>query len=94
MDNIQKLIDAFFVDCETGSREPSEENLRAWLWFVCPAHMRAEVEPAIRADARIISARTKTIRLRVTDSEHRRIKLAADEFGQTVSQYIRDRIFY
>ena len=50
--NAIELADAFFRDCEIDNRVANEENLRAWLWFTCPAAMRRDAEKAIRADAR------------------------------------------
>ena len=49
---VNELADGFFADCETDGREPNEVNLRAWLWFTCPARLRGEVATAIRADSR------------------------------------------
>lgn len=49
---MRDLGEGFFTDCDRDGREPSETNLRAWLWFTCPAHMRPETEAAVRADAR------------------------------------------
>ncbi len=53
--NIQQiagLVDAFFADLAADGRAATEENLRAWLWFTCPAPLRSETERAIRADGR------------------------------------------
>lgn len=49
---VRDLAGGFFTDCDQDGRAPNDENLRAWLWFTCPAHMRPEAEAAIRADAR------------------------------------------
>jgi hypothetical protein len=47
-----KLATQFFSDAAREEGEINEENLRGWLWFTCPANMRAAVERAIRADER------------------------------------------
>ena len=49
---LSELVDVFFDDLEQEACTATEGNLRAWLWFTCPASLRSEVEPAIRADRR------------------------------------------
>lgn len=49
---IAGLVDTFFADLEQDGRPATEDNLRAWLWFTCPAQLRGDVESAIRADSR------------------------------------------
>ncbi len=48
-----EIADQFFIDAERDGRQINEVNLRAWLWFTCPAEMRVPVERAIRADERM-----------------------------------------
>lgn len=46
-EQINALADAYFRDLERDGRQDTEEDLRAWLWFTCPAHLRVEVEAQI-----------------------------------------------
>jgi len=47
------LVTQYFADCGNDGLAPHDEaNLRAWLWFTCPAHRRDEIESAIRRDTR------------------------------------------
>ena len=49
---IAELVEVFYTDCAHDGRKPNEADLRAWLWFSCPARLRSRVEPAIHADDR------------------------------------------
>ncbi len=89
------IANQFYADLEREDQPCTEQNLRAWLWFTCPAHMRSAVEPLIRTDERWQSGqdqRTVTKRLRLTPAEAERIEHAASEAGVTLSQYIRSKI--
>lgn len=46
------LSDQFFRDCAADGRKPNRENLAGWLWFTCPAQLRAETERTIVIDPR------------------------------------------
>lgn len=46
------LVDCYFGDSTTDGKCINEKNLSAWLWFSCPAAMRAQVATAIRSDPR------------------------------------------
>lgn len=41
------LADQYFADLARDGRQDNPENLRAWLWFTCPAHLRGEVRERI-----------------------------------------------
>jgi len=44
---IESLAEQYFIDLERDNRQDTRENLRGWLWFTCPAHLRTEVAEAI-----------------------------------------------
>ena len=92
--DITKLVNQFFDDCEHDGRPANEENLRGWLWFVCPAALRPEVEAAIRADKRwqAENIRTHSLRFRVTAAEKSKLDAEATEAGLTLSQYVRKQL--
>jgi hypothetical protein len=46
-DEIGLLAAQYFRDLERESRKDTASNLRAWLWFTCPANLREEVEAEI-----------------------------------------------
>lgn len=46
------LSNQFFTDCQNENLPPNEAQLRSWLWFTCPAHLRIEVRQTIEADKR------------------------------------------
>lgn len=91
---ISDLVETFFRDLEQDHREATEDNLRAWLWFVCPAHLRSRVEPAIRANDRWPGRErmSKPLRFRVTESEHAWLTQQAANEGVTVSEFVRRRV--
>lgn len=95
---ITVLVEGFYFDCQRDHREPIEENLRAWLWFTCPAQFRSQAGPAIRADARfhrgegrprngVSSMRSYHVRFEPEDWE--RVTQAATKTGETNSQFVR-----
>ena len=88
----QQIADQFFTDCERDNRSPNPENLRAWLWFSCPAQLRSEIEELILRDKRYSVSREKTIRFRLTEEEKAAISKSAEDAGMTVSQFIRSRV--
>lgn len=88
---ITELVNQFFTDCERDNRQPNEENLRAWLWFVCPANLREEVGPAIRADDRWSPAMTKARKIRLSADDDARLQANAAEAGLSVSAFVRER---
>lgn len=46
---VVRLATQFEIDCELpDSPATFEDALRSWLWFTCPAGMRAAVEAEIR----------------------------------------------
>jgi hypothetical protein len=45
--DINVLAQGYFDDLESDGRNDTPENLRAWLWFTCPAILRQEVEAKI-----------------------------------------------
>ena len=47
---ITALAQQYFADLERDNRTDNDENLRAWLWFTCPAHMRIGVGTAIEQE--------------------------------------------
>ena len=49
---VAELVARFYADCAADDRTPNEENLRAWLWFVCPAELRTQVDEDIAHDER------------------------------------------
>lgn len=49
---VAELVARFYADCAADDRTPNEENLRAWLWFVCPAELRTQAGEAIAHDER------------------------------------------
>jgi hypothetical protein len=49
---IPQLVDRFFADCQQENMSPNAAQLRAWLWFTCPAYLRSQVRPAIEDDPR------------------------------------------
>ena len=89
--NITELVNSFFTDCEQDARQPNEENLRAWLWFVCPTNLREQVGPAIRADKRWSPVMTKARKIRLSDDDDARLIVNAAEAGLSVSGFIRER---
>jgi len=89
--NITELVNGFFTSCAKDGRQPNEENLRAWLWFICPANLREEVGPAIRADNRWSPAMTRARKIRLSHEEDSRLAANAAEAGLSVSAFIRER---
>jgi len=47
---IIQLAAQYFTDLKRDNRKDTEENLNAWLWFTCPAHLRTEVQAEIEMD--------------------------------------------
>jgi len=47
--DIDNLAKRYFIDLSANSREDTDENLRAWLWFSCPADLRDAVRERILA---------------------------------------------
>jgi len=47
MTEIQQLAQQYFSDLDRDDRADTAENLRAWLWFTCPAHLREDVRATI-----------------------------------------------
>jgi hypothetical protein len=45
---ITNIVNQYYADLQRDGREDNEENLRAWLWFTCPAQLRREVDSAIQ----------------------------------------------
>ena len=90
---IHELVNRFYADCTQDAREPNEDNLRAWLWFVCPAEHREAVGDAIRADDRWPSTRRTCYlpHIRVTPAELVAIRGRASDAGMSISDYIRRR---
>jgi len=46
--SVEQLARQYFADLARDGRTDTAENLRAWLWFTCPAHMRGEIEQEIQ----------------------------------------------
>ena len=47
MNETDQLAEQYFRDLKQDGREDNEENLRAWLWFTCPARLRVDVQAEI-----------------------------------------------
>jgi hypothetical protein len=45
--DINDLAHQYFEDLKQDGRVDTPENLRSWLWFTCPAHLRTEVSATI-----------------------------------------------
>jgi hypothetical protein len=43
------LAGQYYADCEKDNRIPNDENLKPWLWFSCPAPLRALTTAMINA---------------------------------------------
>lgn len=43
-----QLAHQYFEDLMREKSDDNDDNLRAWLWFTCPAHLRSDVEGKIR----------------------------------------------
>ncbi len=46
---INDLANQYFTDLEADGRTDSDDNLRAWLWFTCPANLREPVAEKIES---------------------------------------------
>jgi hypothetical protein len=82
MFTIKELIETFFNDCANDNREPNPENLRAWLWFVCPAHLSNEVSESIISDKRFIPESPSQAASRLGSIKSERKASAARENGK------------
>lgn len=46
---IEQLAKQYFADLESDGRQDTDDNLRAWLWFTCPANLREPVAAKIES---------------------------------------------
>jgi len=46
-ETVAYLAHQYFVDLTRENQSDNDKNLRAWLWFTCPARLREQVSPAI-----------------------------------------------
>ena len=60
----QTRAERFFEDCARNNLRPTDGRLVGWLWFSCPAHLRAAVRPLIEADPRLVRGQTPAQALR------------------------------